>query len=56
MTKYTTSPLNDPKFDLPAWSAKHLQPSEEVAREWVKNVKANYGNDGKAKFGCVGYW
>ncbi|KAF3402485.1 hypothetical protein DPV78_004272 [Talaromyces pinophilus] len=55
VTKYTTSPLNDPKFDMAAWSAKHLQPSEEVARDWVKNVKANYGNDGKAKFGCVGY-
>ncbi|KAF5705074.1 dienelactone hydrolase [Fusarium mundagurra] len=55
VTKYSASPLNDPNFDLEAWSAKHLLPSEQIAREWVKNVKAKYGNDGKAKFGCVGY-
>ncbi|KAF5672324.1 dienelactone hydrolase [Fusarium heterosporum] len=55
VTKYTNSPLTDPNFDLQAWSAKHLQPSEEVAREWAKNVKAKYGNDSKTKFGCVGY-
>lgn len=55
VTKYTKSPLNDPNFDLPAWTAKHLQPTEEVALAWAKNVKAKYGNDGKAKFGAVGY-
>ncbi|KAH7325545.1 dienelactone hydrolase [Stachybotrys elegans] len=55
VTKYSTSPLNDPNFDLGAWTAKHLHPSEEIGRQWVKNVKAKYGNDGKTKFGCVGY-
>ncbi|EFQ35745.1 dienelactone hydrolase [Colletotrichum graminicola] len=55
VTKYTVSPLTDPNFDLAAWSAKHLGPSEEVGREWVKNVKAKYGGDGQVKFGCVGY-
>lgn len=56
VSKHTVSPLTDPNFDLAAWSAKHLHPSEEVGREWVKNVKAKYGNDGKVKFGTVGYW
>ncbi|KAK0388786.1 hypothetical protein NLU13_5029 [Sarocladium strictum] len=55
VTKYSTSPLNDPNFDLPAWAAKHLLPSEEVAKKWAQNVKDKYGNDGKAKLGCVGY-
>jgi hypothetical protein len=48
--------LNDPNFDMGAWVAKHLHPSEEVARKWVKNVKAKYGADDKVKFGAVGYW
>jgi hypothetical protein len=56
VTRYTTSPLNDPNFDLKAWSAKHFTPSEEVAQDWAKTIQTNYGNDGKAKFGCVGYW
>ncbi|KAL2213783.1 dienelactone hydrolase [Sarocladium strictum] len=55
VTKYSKTPLNDPNFDMGAWVAKHLHPSEEVARKWVKNVKAKYGADDKVKFGAVGY-
>nr|AMB48858.1 dienelactone hydrolase [Fusarium camptoceras] len=54
--KHSASPLNDPNFDLPAWCAKHMTPSEEIAYKWTKAVKAKYDNDGKTKFGCVGYW
>ncbi|KAH7041518.1 dienelactone hydrolase [Microdochium trichocladiopsis] len=53
--KHSATPLSDPNFDLGAWAAKHLTASEDVGREWVKNVKAQYGNGGKTKFGCVGY-
>lgn len=56
MAKYSDTPLDDPNFDFAAWTAKHLTASEEVGREWVKKVKAKYGNGGKTKFGCVGYW
>lgn len=50
------SPLDDPNFDLKAWSAKHLKSSEEVARKWAANVMSRYGGSGHAEFACVGYW
>lgn len=56
VTKYSTTPLADPNFDLAAWSAKHLTASEEVAKRWIAKVKAEYGNSDKVMFGCVGYW
>ena len=56
MGKHSATPLSDPNFDFPAWSAKHLTSSEDIAKEWVKNVKIKYGTDDKVKFACVGYW
>ncbi|CAD0111444.1 unnamed protein product, partial [Aureobasidium uvarum] len=56
VSKYTMTPLNDPNFDLKAWSEKHLKSSEEVASRWATNVMEKYGKSKAAKFACVGYW
>jgi hypothetical protein len=56
VTRYSATPLTDPNFDLGAWAEKHMTSSEEVARRWVKHVKAIYGASDKVKFGAVGYW
>ncbi|KAI5270051.1 dienelactone hydrolase [Aureobasidium subglaciale] len=56
VSKYTMTPLNDPSFDLKAWSEKHLHSSEDVASKWVANVMSKYGKSEGVKFACVGYW
>lgn len=56
MLKHTANPLNDPTFDLKAWSQQHYKSSEEVAEKWVAEVSSKYGNKKGVKFACVGYW
>ncbi|RAQ59960.1 dienelactone hydrolase [Aspergillus flavus] len=55
VTKYSATPLSDPKFDFEAWKTRHLRASEEVAAKWVNGVKAQYGTTDDVKFACVGY-
>ncbi|THX83462.1 dienelactone hydrolase [Aureobasidium pullulans] len=55
VSKHTTTPLSDPKFDFEAWCDKHLKSSEEVAAKWVKAVKSRYSTSDSVKFACVGY-
>jgi len=54
--KHTTNPLNDPTFDLKAWSQKHLKASEGVAEKWIAEVSSKYGSAEGVKYACVGYW
>jgi hypothetical protein len=50
------TPLNNPNFDLKAWSQRHLKSSEEIAEKWVAEVFSKYGNANDVKFACVGFW
>ncbi|KAI4718767.1 dienelactone hydrolase [Aureobasidium sp. EXF-10727] len=55
VSKHTMTPLNDPNFDLKAWSTKHLRSSEQVASRWAASVMDKYGKSEDVKFACVGY-